>query len=153
MNREAEFTIEKVVIGVPTRFVVLGGVQIQEDEFRKDLEALWELGAKAKEADRLNYEWIDFWEERGVLKRYDITRGDFYGDLTWHMVGPGEQYQPFMESAKKFEAERSAEMAKTAKERKRGRLQAQLKALDEPERALTLGEIMDEIMEEDMTVG
>ena len=126
-----EFHIEKVVVGVPTRFVVLDGVRMDWDRFMQDMEVLKKLEGTTRSAEGLNRRWLQAWEGRGVVKRFHQRFGDQYEDTWVEMVGKGPEHARLMAALAAFERKLAAEQAEAAREARREALQKELAALEE----------------------
>jgi hypothetical protein len=125
-----EFKIEKVVVMVPTNFITFAGERYHWNEFMETVELLKELAEGPLDPDKLPL--LEEWEQRGVIERYTYKQAEFYSSDSWvTMMKMGPRYKEFRSAVKTFEAERQVELSEMMKERKRGRLQAELAALDE----------------------
>lgn len=139
-----DFRIERVVLAIPTDFVAFQGERYDWTQFHKTVERLKEVGEKTQiSAERLNYEWIEEWEAKGVIEKVSVRVSDQYDDSWVDMIKPGKQYGQFMAAWGAFEKVKQEELTSRMKEAKRTRLQRELEDLDKPERAKSFEEIYE----------
>jgi hypothetical protein len=140
--KETDFAIERVVVRVPTNFILFEGERYIWEQFHQSVETLKQVGEeKAISTRSLNADWVREWEDKGVIEHYFDWPEDDYGvRTTKEMIKPGVRYKHFMAAWKAFEKVKEAEMVAAATERRRGKLLAELKDLDKPARRRTFEE-------------